>query len=58
MIEDMLNLQNKKAMKTNIKVELLYSFIHAQCVLELFLSKNKPLETVSLALEQSWWLWL
>lgn len=42
MIEDTLNLQNKKTMKTDIKVEFLYSFIHAQCVLEFFTRTKNP----------------
>lgn len=42
MIEDTLNLQNKKTMKTDIKVEFLYSFIHARCVSEFFTRTKNP----------------
>lgn len=41
MIEDMINLQNK-AMKTNVKVKFLYSFTHAQGMLQFFSRKKTP----------------
>lgn len=49
MIEHILNLQNKKAMKRDIKVEFLYLFIHAPCMLELF-PRKKTQTTLKLRL--------
>lgn len=58
MMEDTLNLQNKKTMKTDIKVEFLYSFIHAQCVLEFFTRTKKPLKLYLLHWSNpGLWLW-